>query len=251
MKKYSFILLVVVTLSIVFFACNNEIEDNLLSETTELVEMENMPQIVEFENYSVSLGKFLSEVQKINSTKDLHQVKELVNLYALAEYYPEEYQGALENMFYSIYTKDEINQLSSLYEIVAKRQKDFLQSPIYKNLTESDLISLNKSLVFEIPQLKGNNHLNTLYVAKTRNESNNGNACISACESAYYNTIIQIAQEYLCRTGASIVVTCATLGTMSIPSLIAAIISSGLAYEAYNTAEKNYNECLRNCPKNE
>lgn len=251
MKKYSFILLVVVTLSIVFFACNNEIEDNLLSETTELVEMENTPQIVEFENYSVSLGKFLSEVQKINSTKDIKQVKELVNLFTLAEYYPEDYQEALENMFYSIYTKDEINQLSSLYELVAKRQKDFLQSPSYKSLTESDLISLNKSLVFEIPQIKENTHLSSLHVAKTRNESNNGNACISACENAYYNEILRIAQNFLCGTGASILVTCASLGTMSIPSLIAAIISSGLAYEAYNTAEKNYNECLKNCPKNE
>lgn len=250
MKKYSFILLVVVTLSIVFFACNNEIEDNLLSETTELVEMENTPQIVEFENYSVSLGKFLSEVQKINSTKDINQVKELVNLFTLAEYYPEDYQDALENMFYSIYTKDEINQLSSLYELVAKRQKDFLQSPSYKSLTETDLISLNNSLIFEIPQLKESTHLSSFLTAKTRGESNNGTTCISACESAYYNEILRIGAMFLCSTGTSIISACASFGSMSIAAIIIELTSISFAQASLDIAEKTYNECLKNCPQN-
>lgn len=250
MKKHSTILVIVTVLSLVFYACHNEIEDNILNETNELVELGNIPQIVEFENYSVSLGKFLSEVQKINSTKDVNQVKELVNLYALAEYYPEDYEKELENMFYSIYTKEEISLLNSMYEIVAKSQKDFLRSPNYKRLTETNLILLNETLVFEIPQLKECPHLSSLHVAKTRGEPNNGNACISACESAYYNEILRIGALFLCSTGASIISACASLGSMSIPAIIAELASISLAQASLDLAEKTYNECIKNCPQN-
>ncbi len=247
MKKYSFIILVVVTLSIVLFACNNEIEDNLLNETIELEELQEIPQIVEFDSYSASLGDFFAEIQKINSTKDIEQIKELVNLNVLAEYSPEEYQESLEKFFYSIYTKEEIERLNQLRLIVSERKSQFLSSSGFKKLTENELNILNESLAFEMPELKNNLKIRSFQLAKTRSEPGNGNSCISACESAYYDDLKAIALAFICYSAITIAEVCLSGGSWTLNALIEIVSQITTASLQMKMAEMEYDLCLDNC----
>lgn len=146
-------------------------------------------------------------------------------------------------------------------------QSDFRQNAIIKDSTESveyvnirdvDTIQLNKILGF---------NSNERIIIFSREGIYNTYPPISNKDKAKINNSIQlsrmlaqnknipsepydllgIASGALCAGGAAIVASCASLGTLSIPALIGAISTVGVASVSIDIATANYEICLKGC----
>lgn len=225
-------------------------DNHIIEETSNSeIQQENMLQgkldQPEFDDFVNAFENFAIKMQEINSRKKPEDLQELANLYSLCKEQPEEYLVILEANINSIYTNNEMGIIKKLFSDMEKSGESLTKLPDFSVLSESDKNELNHVLAMKMPQVQLKiNLLEQPNMLKSRAENND---CSQRCKDSYYYDLLGIASGALCAGGAAIVVSCASLGTLSIPALIGAISTVGVASVSIDIATANYEICLKGC----
>lgn len=198
-----------------------------------------------FDDFLDAFEDFIMKAQEINSQKDPEELQEMANLFMLCKEQPDEYLAILETNINTIYTDKEMEIMKNKFSDMEKASKKLATHPTFKTLSENDKQEFNNILSMRMLRLKPNiNILDLNSPIKTRSESNN---CADICKDEYYLDLLQIAAGVLCAGGAAALTACFSLGTLSIPALIAAISSVGGASILIDRATASYYNCLKAC----
>lgn len=251
MKTFKLILPILSVFLLIFLGCDNEMAKEVSSSNSkEYIENRQdevfqvkMQQPV-FNDFITTFGDFIVKMQEINSSKEIGSLQELTNLYGLSKDQPDKYLAILEANINSLYTADEIAVIKKMYNNMTVASEKLCSSSDFKNLTKIEQDLFKNILVLEIPKIKSELvDLEQRNRIKTRSESN----CVQNCKDNYHYRLLEIAAVTICIGGVGVITACASLGTMSIPALIAAIAAVGGASIEIDKATIDYNMCLKGC----
>ncbi len=254
LKRNLSLLLIVIT---GVYGCDNDIIDEMSSSE---IQQEKLKQTLdfqqgsalqtklnqpEFEDFVKTFEEFVVKMQEINSQKNPEDLQELTNLHKLCMEQPDEYLVILETNINSIYTNDEMEIIKKLFSDMEKAGENLTVHTDFSMLSQNERDDFNHVLATKIPQLQSRipllDHPNRI---KTRSESND---CAERCEESYYYDLLAIASAAICSGAAAIIVSCSSLGTMTIPALIGAISAVAGTSVSIDIATAHYKNCLKGC----
>lgn len=232
---------------LVFNSCYHEY-DELSYSSERLLKMEDLkidhPSI---NGYVDAFGKMVAQIQEINATKDKQDLEKLIGLYRYALEHPERDVDSLIMCFNAIYTDVEIKKMENLHMDLNLLGDELKANEDFKSLTEDEKDLLLETLIFEFPDVKTSfSNFQSLIRVKTRSESTSSD-CAKSCENVYYFDLIEIAMGSVCSMAVTIFSACASLGTMTIPALIALIVEAAGTSVAVDMATIRYKQCLSGC----
>ena len=235
------------------YSCNNaEIEmEKEYTFSDRLSEIEDFKESNLFtEEYRNAFGKLVSRINEINSKKNKDDITSLVTNYQrVLTSTPADSANANKNLiqvFNSIYSVNEQKELNELFDKMKRLERDLVD--------DGEILSFNAhrqnlfmgSLALEFPRVKKSLKTMVNRTVRTRSEIVDP-GCISACEESYYWELLSIAVDVVCYGVGAIYTACQSLGSLTIPALIALIAGVSQSSMDIDIASAQYNLCIEQC----
>lgn len=167
----------------------------------------------------------------------------MVNLYNLYKSSPETYQLLLEEKVKEMYSGHDIALLEESYNDLIKHKRIITANRPLHRITEDEKENLLNEIIFRIPSIN-EKYLN---VFRLKRAGDNETACLQQCQDNYTWELIGIASEAGCVGGIAFISACVSLGSLTIPAIIALIVEYAKMDYALATAERIYNQCCTAC----
>lgn len=249
-KNFCFIGCVLFFLTLTTSNCNQEIYDDELSCSSRLRRIESLSEKYPIINeYTETFGEIIRYIQTVNSNKDIEELKKIIKLYQSIKSSNEATLiKSFKQHFFSLYTQDEINMIAKLKSRLDILGNELKNDTKIQSFTEYEQTLFTEKLALEFQDIKINfTELNNKEnILMTRSE-NTSSECGKKCEDAYYWDLMAIAAGSICTIGGTIVTACASLGSLTLPALLALIVEIGGTSIAVDVATAEYRMCLNAC----
>lgn len=252
--KNNYLIVLISLLTFLFNSCSNDIVETEKEYTfsNRLAEIDEFnKQHLFIENYKRAFTDLLSEIININSQKEDSDMSNLVLYYQRVLTSTvgdkEKFTDDLLRFFDVIYSEEEKERLNDLFKKVQDMEAELINDG---RILSFDIHTRNLfmgSLAVEFPSVKKNF---ASYEKLCRTQSSGNSACYSACRDAYYWELMSIAINVFCYGAVSLVVTCQSLGGLTIPALIALIVEVTHSSIEIDMATIEYNKCMQVCNDN-
>ena len=251
--RLNFVVLLFTLFTCLLYSCNNdelEIEkeytfSNRFSEINDFKESNLFT-----EEYRKTFGALISRIDEINLKKNEADILSLVTNYQrVLTSTPTDSADAnkeLIRIFNSIYSVGEQKELNTLFDQMKRLERGLID---YGKVLSFDAHEQNLfmgSLALEFPRVKKGLKMAGNKMVRTRSEIDVSD-CINACEDSYYWELMSIAVDIFCYGIGAIYTACQSLGSLTIPALIALIVGVSQSSIDIDIATAQYNLCVKEC----
>lgn len=252
MKKYlpflfTFFLLYILS------SCNNDSLDlkNEYSFYDRISEIDSFNKNNQFLNeYRETFSELLYTIKKVNLQKSKEDIDSLIlNYQRVLTSTPNDsaiYSTNLISTFNSIYSNNELKEIDLLLKRLIEVGQKLSNDRKIKAFNSHENNLFQESLSVEVLELNNKMNLLNKKIIKTRSENSNSE-CLNNCKEAYYWDLLTIAGTVICSSGAVIVESCFSLGSLSIPALIQLIATYSIASIELDAATIDYERCIKQC----
>ena len=225
-----------------FWGCNNDDYSYGVDDYVSTSFIAKVEDSEEMQCYLESCSTLFSRIEDLNSKIEKEDLKELSELYLLCKSEPQVYKAMLEEKVAELYSSEDLASVKILYDKVLQDRDCVIDGEIFKSFSESEKSDLDDLVVFEMPIMR--KQIFGKVVTRSKEEEA---VCIHECNENYRWKLVVIASNTLCAVGVTIVIDCLTLGSATLPVLMAVLAEYAIMNSELADAQREFEMCKNDC----